>query len=125
MCSLRALTYLQVEDLSRQWGVGPRSDSRLWLWEALGGASSAVNGRACRLAQAAGGGWPAALANMQAATLREDCRPESVSRSKASEWGISEPPNPDRKGEGSHDRGMSHQTNLVSRRGRGRGMYEE
>ena len=60
---------------------------------------------------------------MQAATLREDCRPEIVSFSEASEEGFSEPPNPDRKGEGSPDRGMSHQTNSVSRRGRGRGMY--
>jgi hypothetical protein len=29
MCSLRALTYLQVPDLPRQWMVGPSSDSRL------------------------------------------------------------------------------------------------
>jgi hypothetical protein len=77
------------------------------------------------VAQAVGGDWPGALANVQAATLREDCRPEIASFSEASERGISEPPNPDRKGEGSHDRGMSHQTNSDSRRGRGRGMHEE
>jgi hypothetical protein len=55
------------------------------------------------VAQTAGKDWSAALANMQAATLREDCRPEIVSFSEASEEGFSEPPNPDRKGEGSHD----------------------
>jgi len=103
MCSLRALTYLQVQDLPRQGMVGPSSDSRPWLGETRIGASSAVNGRACQRHQAAGGDWPAALANMQAATLREDCRPEIASFSEASEEGLSEPPNPDRKGEGSHD----------------------
>ena len=103
MCSLRALTYLQVQDLLRQWMVGPSSDSRPWLGETRTGASSAVNGRACQRRQAIGGDWPAALANMQAATLREDCRPEIGSFSEASEEGFSEPPNPDRKGEGSHD----------------------
>jgi len=76
------------------------------------------------VAQAAGKDWSAALANMQAATLREDCRPESVSFSEASEEGILEQPNRDRNGEGSHSRGMSHQKNSVSQRGRGRGMYE-
>ena len=76
------------------------------------------------MAPAAGKDWSAALANMQAATLREDCRPEIVSFSEASEEGFSEPPNPDRKGEGSHNRGMNHQVNSVSRRGRGRGMHD-
>jgi len=76
------------------------------------------------VAQAAGKDWSAALANVQAAALSEDCRPEIVSSSEASEEGISEPPNPDRKGEGSHDREMSHQANSVSRRGRGRSMHE-
>jgi TPR repeat protein len=66
------------------------------------------------VAQAAGKDWSAALANMQAATLREDCRPEIASSSETSEGGVSEPPNPDRKGEGSHNRGMSHQANSVS-----------
>ena len=103
MCSLRSLTCLQVQVLPRQWMVGPSSDSRLRLGETLAGASSAVNGRACHRRQAGGGDWPAALANMQAATLREDCRPEIASFSEASEEGLSEPPNPDRKGEGSHD----------------------
>jgi hypothetical protein len=65
------------------------------------------------VAQATGKDWSAALANMQAATLREDCRPEIASSSEASEGGVSEPPNPDRKGEGSHNRGMSHQANSV------------
>jgi hypothetical protein len=76
------------------------------------------------VAQAAGKDWPAALANMQAATLRKDCRPEIASFSEASEEGILEQPNRDRNGEGSHGRGMSHQKNSVSQRGRGRGMYE-
>ena len=74
-------------------------------------------------AQAVGGDWPAALANVQAATLRENCRPEIGSFSEANEEGNSEPPNHDRNGEGSYDRGISHQANLVSRRGRGSGMY--
>jgi hypothetical protein len=76
------------------------------------------------VAQAAGKDWSAALAKVQAATFSEDCRPEIASSSEASQGGISEPPNPDMKGEGSHDRGMNHQTNSVSRRGRGRGMHE-
>jgi len=75
--------------------------------------------------RAAGKDWPAALANMQAATLREDCRLEIASFSEASEEGILEQPNRDRNGEGSHSRGMSHQKNSVSQRGRGRGMHEQ
>ena len=123
MCSLRSLTCLQVKVLPRQWMVGPSSDSRPWPGETLVGASSAVNGRACRRRRAVGGDWPAALANVQAATLRENCRPEIGSFSEANEEGNSEPPNHDRNGEGSHDRGISHQANWVSRRGRGSGMY--
>ena len=53
-CSLRALTYLQVEDLSRQWMVGPSSNSRLWLGETLAGASSAADGRQRREGEANG-----------------------------------------------------------------------
>jgi hypothetical protein len=34
-----------------------------------------------------------------------------------------EQPNHVRSGEGSYDRGMNHQTNSVSQRGRGRSMY--
>ena len=123
MCSLRSLTCLQVKVLPRQGMVGPSSDSRPWPGETLAGASSAVNGRACRRRRAVGGDWPAALANVQAATLRENCRPEMGSFSEANEEGNSEPPNHDRNGEGSHDRGISHQANWVSRRGRGSGMY--
>ena len=48
MCSLQSLTCLQVQVLPRQGMVGPSSDSRLRLGETLAGASSAVNGRACR-----------------------------------------------------------------------------
>src|ERR1035437_3745927 len=124
MCSLRCLTYLQVQVLPRQWMVGPSSHSRPWFGGDLD------RGKLCRkragesVAQAAGKDWSAALANMQAATLREDCRPEIASFSEASEGGVSEPPNPYRKGEGSHNRGISHQANSVSRRGRGRGMHE-
>jgi hypothetical protein len=123
MCSLRSLTCLQVKVLPRQGMVGPSSDSRPWPGETLAGASSAVNGRACRRRRAVGGDWPAALANVQAATLRENCRPEIGSFSEANEEGNSEQPNHDRNGEGSHDRGISHQANWVSRRGRGSGMY--
>ena len=61
MCSLQTLTYLQVQVLPRQWMVGPSSDSRPWPGEPLVGASSAVNGRACRRRRAVGGDWPAAL----------------------------------------------------------------
>ena len=75
------------------------------------------------MAQVIGGDWSAALANMQAATLRENCRPEIASFSETSEQDNSEQPNRDRNGKGSHDQGMSHQANLVSRRGRGSGMY--
>ena len=123
MCSHQSLTCLQVQVLPRQGMVGPSSDSRPWLGETLAGASSVVNGRACRRRRAVGGDWPAALANVQAATLRENCRPEIASFSEANEEGNSEQPNHDRNGEGSHDRGISHQGNLVSRRGRGSGMY--
>ncbi len=122
MCSLQSWTCSQVQVLPRQWMVGPSSDSRLRRGETLAGASSAVNGRACRRPQAAGGDWSAALANVQAATLRTDCRPESASFSETSEKGVLEQPNRDRNGEGSDDREMSHQTNSVSQRGRGRGM---
>ena len=122
MCSIQSLTCLQVQVLPRQGMVGPSSDSRPWPGETLVGASSAVNGRACRWRRAVGGDWPAALANVQAATSRENCRPEIASSSEANEEGNSEPPNHDRNGEGSHDRGISHQANLVSRRGRGSGM---
>src|SRR4051812_37488976 len=87
MCSLQSLTCLQVQVLPRQGMVGPSSDSRPWPGETLAGASSAVNGRACRRRTAAGGDWPAALANVQAATLRENCRPEIASFSEASEEG--------------------------------------
>ena len=62
MCSLQQLTCSQVQVLPRQWMVGPSSDSRPRRGETLAGASSAVNGRACRRPQAAGGDWSAALA---------------------------------------------------------------
>src|SRR6266566_2848703 len=87
MCSLQPLTCLQVQALPRQGMVGPSSDSRPWPGENLVGASSAVNGRACRRRRASGGDWPAALANVQAATLRENCRPEIASSSEANEEG--------------------------------------
>ena len=84
-------------------------------------------GKLCRKraglsAQGVGGGWSAALANVQAATLRNDCRLDIASFSETSEKGILEQSNRDRNGEGSHSRGMSHQKNSVSQRGRGRGM---
>ena len=101
MCSLQPWTCSQVKVLPRQWMVGPSSDSRLRRGETLAGASSAVNGRACRRPQAAGGDWSAALANVQAATLRTDCRSESVSFSETSEKDLSEQPDRDRNGEGS------------------------
>ena len=123
MCSLQPWACSQVKVLPRQWMVGPSSNSRLRPGETLAGASSAVNGRACRWPQAAGGDWSAALANVQAATFRTDCRPESASFSETSEEGVLEPPSRDRNGEGSDDREMSHQMNLVSQRGRGRSMY--
>jgi len=122
MCSLQQLTCSQVQVLPRQWMVGPSSDSRPRRGETLAGASSAVNGRACRRPQAAGGDWSAALANVQAATFRTDCRPESASFSETSEEGVLEQPNRDRNGEGSNDWEMSHQMNSVSQRGRGRSM---
>ena len=122
-CSLRSLTCLQVKVLPRQWMVGPSSHSRLGLGETPVGASSAVNGRACRWRKSAGGDGSAALTNIQAATVREDCRPESEPSWEAREEEILEQPNHVRSGEGSYDRGMNHQTNSVSQRGRGRSMY--
>jgi len=122
VCSLQPWTCLQVKVLPRQWVVGPSSDSRPRRGETLAGASSAVNGRACRWPQAAGGDWSAALANVQAATSRSDCRPENGSFSETREKGVFEQPSRDRNGEGSDDRGMSHQTDSVSQRGRGRSM---
>ena len=122
VCSLQPWVCSQVKVLPRQWMVGPSSNSRLRSGETLAGASSAVNGRACRWHQAAGGDWSAALANVQAATFRTDCRPESASFSETSEKGVLEQPSRDRNGEGSDDREMSHQMNLVSQRGRGRSM---
>jgi hypothetical protein len=98
MCSLQTLTCSQVKVLPRQGMVGSSSDSRPWLGETLVGASSAVNGRACRRRRVVGGDWPAALANVQAATLRENCRPEIASSSEANEEGNAEPPNHDRNG---------------------------
>src|ERR1017187_5987556 len=76
MCSLQPLSCSQVQVLPRQGMVGPSSDSRPWLKETSAGSSSAVNGRACRRRRTPGGDWPAALANVQAATLRENCRLE-------------------------------------------------
>ena len=87
--------------------VGPSSDSRLRAGETLTGASSAVNGRVCRR-NSVGGDWSAALANLQAATIRSDCRPESASFSETGEEGLLEQPNRDRNGEGSYGREMSH-----------------
>jgi len=109
--------------LPRQGMVGPSSDSRRWLRETSAGASSAVNGRDCRRLRTAGGDWPDALANVQAGTLRENCRLELASFSEASEEGILEQPNRDRNGEGFYGPGISHQKNWVSRRGRDSGMY--
>ena len=124
MCSLQPLTCSQVQVLPRQEMVGPSSDSRLRLGETPAGASSAVNGRVCRR-RSVGGDRSAALANLQAATIRNDCRPESASFSETGEEGLLEPPNRDRNGEGSYDRGMNHQKNSVSQRGRGRSMHEQ
>jgi hypothetical protein len=89
MCSLQSLRCLHVQVLPRQGMVEPSSDSRPCLVETLVGASSAVNGRACRRPRTGGGDWPAALANMQAATLRENCRLEMASCSEANEEGKS------------------------------------
>jgi hypothetical protein len=122
MCSLQLWTCSQLKVLPRQWVVGPSSDSRLRRGETLAGASSAVTGRPCGRPQAAGGDWSAALANVQAATSRIDCRSESASFSETSEKGVLEQPNRDRNGEGSHDREMSHQANSVSQWGKGRSM---
>jgi hypothetical protein len=124
-CSLWSLTCLQVKVLPRQWMVGPSSHSRLGLGETPVGASSAVNGRACRWHKSIGGDGSAALTNMQAATSREDCRPESKPSWEAREEELLEPPNRVWSGEGSYDRGMNHQVNSVSQRDRGRSMHEQ
>jgi len=108
MCSLQPLTCSQVQVLPRQWMVGPSSDSRLWAGETLAGANSAVNGRVCRR-RSVGGDRSAALANLPAATIPNDCRPESTSFSETGEKVLLEQPNRDRNGEGSYGREMSHQ----------------
>src|ERR1039458_5105634 len=61
MCSLQPWACSQVKVRAGQWMVGPSRNSRLRPGETLAGASSAVNGRACRWPQAAGGDWSAAL----------------------------------------------------------------
>jgi hypothetical protein len=65
-------------------------------------------GGACRRPQAAGGDWSAARANVQAATLRLDCRSESGSFSETSEKGVLEQPNRDRNGEGVADHSVQY-----------------
>jgi len=100
--------------------VGPSSDSRLWLEETPVGASSAVNGRACRR-ENAGGDWSAAPANVQAATSRENCCLVKRTSLKPVR-GQPKQPNLTGDGEGSYGRGMNHQMNSDSRRGKGSGM---
>ena len=124
-CSLRSLTYLQVQVLPRQWMVGPSSHSRPWLGETPAGASSAVNGWACRQRKHRQG--RVSRPNQHAGRnitrrlpSRNTCPPvKPVGR------GVLEPPNRVRTGEGSYDRGMSHQVNSVSQRDRGRSMHEQ
>ena len=124
-CSLRSLTCLQVQVLPRQWMVGPSSYSRPRLGETPVGASSAVKGRACRWRKLpAGTGQPP----------KPTCRPQHDEKTAVpkfmSSWeargeGFLEQPNRVRSGEGSHGREMSHQTNSVSQRDRGRSMHVE
>ena len=75
------------------------------------------------MAQVTGGDWSAALANVQAATRRNDYRPEKGFFSETSEKSVLEPPSQDTFGEGSEGRGISHRKNSVHQRDRGRGMY--
>ena len=125
MCSLRSLTCLQVQVLPRQWMVGPSSHSRPWTGETPVGASSAVNGRACRRRKHRQG--RASRPNQHAGRnmtrrlpSRNTCPPE-----KPAGRVVLEQPNRVRSGEGSHGRGMSHQKNPVSQRDRGRSMHEQ
>jgi len=122
-CSLRSLTCLQVQVLPRQWMAGPSSYSRPWRGETPAGASSAVNGRACRWRKRRRG--RASRPNQHAGRnitrrlpSRNTCPPV-----KPAGRVVLEQPNCVRGGEGSHDRGMSHQTNSVSQRDRGRSMH--
>jgi hypothetical protein len=88
-------------------------------------------GKLCRkraglsVARVTGGDWSAALANVQAATRRNDYRPERGYFSETSEKSVLDPPSQDRNGEGSEDRGISHHQNSVRQRDRGRGMYRQ
>jgi hypothetical protein len=124
-CSLRSLTCLQVQVLPRQWMVGPSSHSRPWTGETPVGASSAVNGRACRRRKHRQGrvsrpNQHAGRNMTRRLPSRNPCPPgKPVGRV------VLEQPNRVRSGEGSNDRGMSHQTNSVSQRGRGRSMHEQ
>jgi hypothetical protein len=54
MCSLRALTWLQVQVLPRQGMAGPSSDNRLRLGETRAGRSPAADGRQRREGEADG-----------------------------------------------------------------------
>jgi hypothetical protein len=124
-CSLRSLTYLQVQVLPRQWMVGPSSHSRPGLGETPAGASSAVNGWACRRRKRRQG--RVSRPNQHAGRnitrrlpSRNTCPPmKPVGR------GVLEQPNRVRTGEGSYGRGMNHQVNPVSQRDRGRSMHEQ
>jgi len=124
-CSLRSLTCLQVQVLPRQWMVGPSSHSRLRLGETRAGASSAVNGRACRWDKLRQGrvsrpNQHAGRNMTRRLPSRKTCPPMKPVRRV-----ILEQPNRVRSGEGSYDRGMSHQRNSVSQRDRGRSMHEQ
>ena len=95
--------------LPRQWMVGPSSHSRPWTGETPVGASSAVNGRACRRRKHRQG--RASRPNQHAGRnmtrrlpSRNTCPP-----GKPAGRVVLEQPNRVRSGEGSHDRGMSHQ----------------
>ncbi len=124
-CSLRSLTCLQVQVLPRQWMVGPSSHSRLWLGETRTGASSAVNGWACRRRKHRQG--RVSRPNQHAGRNRTRRLPSRKACPPGKPVGrvVLEQPNRVRTGEGSNDRGMSHQMNSVSQRDRGRSMHEQ
>ena len=124
-CSLRSLTCLQVQVLPRQWMVGPSSHSRPRLGETPAGASSAVNGRACRWRKLPAGTGQPPKPTCRPQHYEKTAVPKTMSSWEARGEGFLEQPNRVRSGEGSYGREISHQTNSVSQRDRGRSMHAQ
>jgi hypothetical protein len=89
------------------------------------GASSAVNGRACRRRKLPAGTDQPPKPTCRPQHYEKTALPKTMSSWEARGEGFLKQPNRVRSGEGSHNRGMSHQANSVSRWGRDRGMHAQ